>query len=550
MKLPFLILAALPAFAEPAFELTADWFALDATGVVTNGVTVAKSAAGLVFTPALPLPATAPAALTARVTFTEADVGAARRLVAPADGAQFALTVAATAQARLAFFGWTSFGWVELAGADPVIGTPMSVRIEIDYGVSPAEVRYVAGGQTLVAADGSGRDVFTAAAGPSSRFDATVAEGEIGVTALAGQRELIERISAVTDGDTVLGYYPSLAAARAAAAPGEVVTLLRRTSFADAQALSGETVVAPTALRGGTATLTYTGEATDLEAESLVFRLPAGYDLDIPFLAPTSTAVLAAVHVHGDSGVPYTLYPADGAFNLRRDALVLDGGGFTTSFTAPEGGRSYLRDLADASCGSENALYLNGLGSLTLCGTNAFTGKVFLESSQLVTSGGQPGLSPEILASPSGVSFAVSPNEGASGGTVIANNAVVLSGVTDAMVTNLTFTLNPGTGRLGYLKREGTALVAKIATAPTLSSNDAFSVSAPLDATGNRQLVATLANAVAGFRYGWVAADNLDEDFQAVGEVTVAPSDGPLEVRLSDPPKVCRFYRFRVEAPK
>ena len=549
MRLPILMLAALPAVAAPEFELKSDWFAYDAAEGVTNGVALTSTSTGLVFTPVSPLLASAPATVEATVVFSEADVGAARQLRPLSADVPFALAVASTGKARLAFFGWTAEGWVELSGFEPTIGQPLDVKAEIDFGVVPAEVQYSAGGVLLVSADSAAKSVFRSAVAAANRFDAIVAEGDIGVRAASATRELVERVAAVVVGETVAGYFSSLAAARAAAAlDGGAVTLLRRTSLDDPRALEGETIVNPTAFRGGTAALNYTGDLSALAKTRAVVRLPEGYDADQPFFSPDSSEALEALHVHGDEGAVYTLYPKDGAFNLRKDALVADGGNFTASFTVPEGGRSFLRGLKDGRCGSENALYVNGLGALVLCGTNAFTGKVFVESSSLVAYGGLDRATAAALAKPSNVEFVASFAAEGEGHVEVVNNTVVFSGVTDELAQTLTFTLDPGSGRLGYLKREGSDLVAKIAAAPEIAVEEGFSVTSAV-AEDKIRLTATLANAVQGFRYGWCAADAPDGAFAPVGETVAAARDGSLAVELEESAAERRFYRFRVEAP-
>lgn len=547
--LSVILMASLPAFAAPQFELMSDWFAYDTAEGVTNGVAVTSTSAGLVFTPVSPLLATAPAAVEATVVFSEADVGAARQLRPLSADVPFALTVASTEKARLAFFGWTAEGWVELAGFEPTIGQPVDVRAEIDFGVVPAGVRYSAGGILLSSADSEAKNVFQSAETAANRFDAIVAEGDIGVRAASATRELIERVAAVVVGETVAGYFPTLAAARTAAAQnGGAVTLLRRTSLDDPRALKGETIVNPTALRGGTTALHYTGDVSALAKTRAVVRLPEGYAADQPFFSPDSSEALAALHVHGDEGAVYTLYPKDGAFNLRKDTLVSDGGNFTASFTVPEGGRSFLRGLKDGWCGSENALYVNGLGALVLCGTNAFTGKVFVESSSLVAYGGLGWATAAALAKPSTVEFVAASAAEGKGHVEVANSTVVFAGVTDELAQSLTFTLEPGTGRLGYLKREGSDLVAKIAVAPEIAVEEGFSVTSAV-AEGKVRLAATVSNAVQGFRYGWCAADAPNGLFTSVGEMVEATQDGSLAVTLEEPAAERRFYRFRVEAP-
>ena len=544
--LSVILMASLPAFATPQFELSRTWFGMESAPAVTNGLTVAKTAAGLVFTPQEAMPATAPVSLRATVVFAEDDVGAARRLAPPAVDVPFALTVAATARARLAYFGWTADGWVELAGAEPAIGMSLAVGVDVDFGVSPAEVRYVANGATLTSADGSGRSAFVSAVSAADRFDGLVSEGHVEVVRLAGERELIERVAAVVKDDAVTGYFPTLAAARAVAATdGGAVTLLRRATLADPTGLDGVFDVNGSALKGGAAVLTYTGDPDALAKVRSVVQLPQGYDLDIPFFSPASAAALAALHVHGDEGVPYTLYPKNGAFNLRKDELGHDGGDFTAFFTVPEAGRSYLRGLKDEMCGSEKALYVNGLGELTLCGTNGFSGRVFLEASRLVAHGSLASASAEVLTGPADIVLAVDSAEGVPGHAALADRTVFFSGADDA----LTFTVDPGRGRLAYLKREGANVVVRLAGRPEMAETDGFTVTASADEEGRMVLRATLANAVQGFRYGWCAADAPNGTFAPVGEMVEALRDGSLAVMLEEPAAERRFYRFRVEAP-
>lgn len=134
------------------------------------------------------------------------------------------------------------------------------------------------------------------------------------------------------------------------------------------------------ALAGGAPALTWMGDIAALAGEKALIELPEGFSGDAALWSPASPEALAALHVHGAAGVPCTVHPhADGGLHVRTERLPLDDGGYGAYFTVPEGARTFLRGLSDGSCGTENALYVNGLGELVLCQTNAFTGKLVIE---------------------------------------------------------------------------------------------------------------------------------------------------------------------------
>jgi len=547
MKLPLLLFAALPALAEPEYELWTHWFDCDAVRGVTNGVACARTEAGLSLTPRVTMPSASAAVLESTCVFSEADVGAARELVACRDDVQLALSVASTAKARLAYFAWTADGWTELAGSEPVIGRPVAFRFELDYGQTPAVVRLFANGVALAAAEGSRREVLPLAAASERRLGALAAGGAIEMPVASGEREQVDNVVAVVQDDRVVGYHATLDAARAAAGAGRVV-ILRRTTLRDASALSGETEIHASALGGTAPALTYVGDASRLAQAEPVLALPRGWTGDAPLIAPPASNVLAAVHLHGDEGVPYALYPSEDALRVRRDELNVDGGAFTAFLTVPENGRSFLRGLRDGMCGSENALYVNGIGSLTLCGTNEFTGSVFVEASALQDAGVLRPAAVGVLSQPAGLEFMVSARMDESPVTTETDGRVVLANVADDLAGALTVRLDPGPGRVGFLARVGNSLVARVAAAPSLAAEDGFAA-APDASTGMMRIVAKVGNAAPGFRYGWQAADSVSGPFESVGETVTATSPGELEVSLEEPARDSRYYRFKVEAP-
>lgn len=543
------VLAALPAFGAPEFELRSGWFAFDAPLALTNDVTLACEDTRKTFTPTVQLPAHSPAAIDARVIFGEADVGAARQLRALPATSETALTVASNDRGELAYFGWTANGWIELSGATPALNTPLHLRIETDTSIEPATIRFSADGQFLSAANDSTHITFASALPADSLFASVQATHDLKVESVTGERELTERVAAVVTGESVVGYFSSLAAARhhAAEVSGEV-TLLRPTSVSDPRDLDGTFRIADSAVCDKQPVLTYVGDPTQLAGTHALISLPEGNLPTIPFAAPADPALLATLHLHGDAGFVYSLYPSTDTYHLTRQALQQDRGAFTAFLTTPERGRSFLRGLADGTCGSENALYVNGLGSLDLCAADAFTGEIYLEASHLLSRGGLARAVFDVLTEPAALELADEPNA-ADAPVTLTNNTVVLTGVTDDLLERLTLTLAPDTRRLAYLVRNGSALVAKVAEAPRLVASDSFSFSLTRGEGGLR-LTATLANAIAGFSYGWTAADNPSGPFIAVGTPVTATRDGSLTLVLDEPPQTRRFYRFHVEASR
>lgn len=373
----FLLMLPLAVAAAPTFELTGPWFDVDFARGATNGVTVCDTAEGRTLAPTQQLAASTPAGIRARVRYADEDIPGVRRLPdLSARGVQAALTVAQRMDGAFAFYGWTADGWIELEGAVPQVDTDIDIRADVDASRAPATVRYSADGVPLVACGSGGGALAVAEARGVAAVD-LVGAGD--VSEVSGERELVERVAAVVRGDEV-AYCPDLASARRTAKNGGAVTLLRPTTVAAVDDLYGRLALHETALAGGVSALTWAGDVAALSGEKALIELPAGFTGDGALWSPASPEALAALHVHGAAGVPCTVYPhADGGLHVREERLPLDDGGYVAYFTVPEGARTFLRGLSDSQCGTENTLYVNGLGELVLCQTNAFTGRLVIE---------------------------------------------------------------------------------------------------------------------------------------------------------------------------
>jgi len=471
-----------------------------------------------------------------------------------------ALVTRERADHTLAYHGWTAAGWTELAGAEPDEDAFTEIRITHDDSTTPATVSYAAGGRTLVSA-ATGESVFAADGAPGAPTT-LLARGTIALADFGASRELPERTAAVIAQDGSFTYRADLAEALAdARTHGGTARLLRRTTVsAAATALGTPLRLADNLLTGGRAPLAF---APDVTGE-LLLELPDTVCTNVPVASPA--AALAHLHIHGADGLLYTLTP-DATLDtvrLSSETLARDDGNFLAWTCLPEDGRAFARHLAADRLGTNRQLAVQGLGRLTLCGTNALSGGLIVESGHVdfCTPAAEPA-GPVRIETHGGATLPgtnalsrTTAEEGAALAldltslppTAIANNAVVADETAAAGCATAECELTVTGERLAYARRvTGLGLVAKVAEAPAFAASEAGFRCVPDPTDPARAcLSATVANAVTGFRYGWLAADAPTDVFAPAGTVTEATADGPLALDLNEPKKSARFYRLTV----
>ena len=501
---------------------------------------------------------------TVEATLTLVDESVTRKMPAvPQDGARGALSVVERADHVLVYLGLTAHGWIELAGATPEVGVPALCRLSYDATTSPPRVSYSVDGVELVSAADPSETSFETYAAPESPHVEFRGAGE--VSSLSGTRELEERQAAVVRKDGSFDYHADLAAACGAATNGAEVVLLRPVPEMDWSATSNGV---PLRLAGRLAKsrgpiFTLTDEVP-LGAR-LALDMPPGSAVDCILFSAVDSAAQAAVHVHGDPGVVYTLGPAASGVRLRSGAVSLDPAGLVGFLSVSEGAHAFVGGLDADELGTMQSLYLQG-GDVTLCGTNTYSGATVVESGTLEMCGVLTRSAIQVWerggyagAAATGGVFSVegracldAPLTG--GNVALADSAVVsfeLETAENGMILVPRAALPVGGSVSVSVAVEGrfvattrTALsgdvVAAVAGAPELAARrDAFAVA-------EDGVTAVIANAVAGFWYSWEAADEPTGPFAPVGDPVRASLDGELEMSLAEPIRSRRFYRLRV----
>ena len=501
---------------------------------------------------------------TVEATLTPVDESVTRKMPAvPQDGARGALSVVERADHVLVYLGLTAHGWIELAGATPEVGVPALCRLSYDATTSPPRVSYSVDGVELVSAADPSEASFETYVAPESPHVEFRGAGE--VSSLSGTRELPERQAAVVRRDGSFNYHPDLAGACGAATNGAEVVLLRPVPEMDWSATSNGV---PLHLAGRLAKsrgpiFTLTDEVPP--GARLALDMPPGSAVDCILFSAVDAAAQAAVHVHGDPGVVYTLAPAASGVRLRSGAVSLDPAGLVGFLSVPEGAHAFVGGLDADDLGTMESLYLHG-GDVTLCGTNTYSGATVVESGMLEMCGVLTRSAVQVWerggyagAAATGGVFSVegracvdAPLTG--GNVALADGAVVsfeLETAENGMILVPRAALPVGGSISVSVAVEGrfvattrTALsgdvVAAVAGAPELAARrDAFAVAAD-------GVTAVIANAVAGFWYAWEAADAPTGPFAQVGDPVRASLDGELEMSLAEPIRSRRFYRLRV----
>ena len=501
---------------------------------------------------------------TVEATLTPVDESVTRKMPAvPQDGARGALSVVERADHVLVYLGLTAHGWIELAGATPEVGVPALCRLSYDATTSPPRVSYSVDGVELVSAADPSEASFETYVAPESPHVEFRGAGE--VSSLSGTRELPERQAAVVRRDGSFNYHPDLAGACGAATNGAEVVLLRPVAEMDWSVTSDGV---PLHLAGRLAKsrgpiFTLTDEVPP--GARLALDMPPGSAVDCILFSAVDAAAQAAVHVHGDPGVVYTLAPAASGVRLRSGAVSLDPAGLVGFLSVPEGAHAFVGGLDADDLGTMESLYLHG-GDVTLCGTNTYSGATVVESGMLEMCGVLTRSAVQVWerggyagAAATGGVFSVegracvdAPLTG--GNVALADGAVVsfeLETAENGMILVPRAALPVGGSISVSVAVEGrfvattrTALsgdvVAAVAGAPELAARrDAFAVAAD-------GVTAVIANAVAGFWYAWEAADAPTGPFAQVGDPVRASLDGELEMSLAEPIRSRRFYRLRV----
>ena len=501
---------------------------------------------------------------TVEATLTPVDESVTRKMPAvPQDGARGALSVVERADHVLVYLGLTAHGWIELAGATPEVGVPALCRLSYDATTSPPRVSYSVDGVELVSAADPSEASFETYVAPESPHVEFRGAGE--VSSLSGTRELPERQAAVVRRDGSFNSHPDLAGACGAATNGAEVVLLRPVPEMDWSATSDGV---PLRLAGRLAKsrgpiFTLTDEVPP--GARLALDMPPGSAVDCILFSAVDAAAQAAVHVHGDPGVVYTLAPAASGVRLRSGAVSLDPAGLVGFLSVPEGAHAFVGGLDADDLGTMESLYLHG-GDVTLCGTNTYSGATVVESGMLEMCGVLTRSAVQVWerggyagAAATGGVFSVegracvdAPLTG--GNVALADGAVVsfeLETAENGMILVPRAALPVGGSISVSVAVEGrfvattrTALsgdvVAAVAGAPELAARrDAFAVAAD-------GVTAVIANAVAGFWYAWEAADAPTGPFAQVGDPVRASLDGELEMSLAEPIRSRRFYRLRV----
>ena len=501
---------------------------------------------------------------TVEATLTLVDESVTRKMPAvPQDGARGALSVVERADHVLVYLGLTAHGWIELAGATPEVGVPALCRLSYDATTSPPRVSYSVDGVELVSAADPSEASFETYVAPESPHVEFRGAGE--VSSLSGTRELEERQAAVVRRDGSFDYHSDLAGACGAATNGAEVVLLRPVPEMDWSATSNGV---PLHLAGRLAKsrgpiFTLTDEVPP--GARLALDMPPGSAVDCILFSAVDAAAQAAVHVHGDPGVVYTLAPAASGVRLRSGAVSLDPAGLVGFLSVPEGAHAFVGGLDADDLGTMESLYLHG-GDVTLCGTNTYSGATVVESGMLEMCGVLTRSAVQVWerggyagAAATGGVFSVegracvdAPLTG--GNVALADGAVVsfeLETAENGMILVPRAALPVGGSISVSVAVEGrfvattrTALsgdvVAAVAGAPELAARrDAFAVAAD-------GVTAVIANAVAGFWYAWEAADAPTGPFAQVGDPVRASLDGELEMSLAEPIRSRRFYRLRV----
>ena len=481
----------------------------------------------------------------------------------PIGSARGALAVLEKSNHSLVYLGLSAQGWVELAGATPVLDQTVVFRIAYDTS-SPPRVSYFIDGRMLTDASDESASSFETVDTQSSPSVELYGAGEI--SALAGSCELVERQAAVVQANGSFSYHADIAEACSAATNGAEVMLLRPVRDLDWSATSSGTPLrlASRLVHSRQPLFTLGGEVPP--GARLALDMPSGEAVDCVLFGPVDSAAQDAVHVHGDPAVVYTLLPDDTVgVRLRSGSVSLDPGGFLGFLSVPYGAHAFVGGLSAGDLGTTGSLYLQG-GAVTLCGTNTYTGATVVESGtltlcgELTSSAVQVWRHGEFVGSPpTGGVFAV---EGSARVDAPLANAALEDGATVAFELAVaesgailvpSSALPPAGSVAVSVAVEGpfaattrTVLsgdvVVAVAGAPELAAiSSAFAVA-------EDGVSAVIANAVAGFWYSWEAADTLAGPFLPVGSPVCARFDGELVLTLAEPMRARRFYRLCVTA--
>lgn len=539
-------LAAICTIAAAAETPTpfVDWFSTNFTPIVEH----AYNQEAFTFSPAQSAAPETVTRITANAQLSA--FGANEALPDLTGNARAALLIAERkADKRLAYFGWTASGWVELAGSEPNEDAEVDLHAEIDDSVEPAEVSYSANGILLHSAADSSRTIFTTmnAANAPSIIALT---GDASMSYASGSYEDPSRSAAVVQQNGSFAYYPNVRAAiDASTESGGKPMVLRRTQVDESiVGLENPILLNDPLFNSARPTLMFND---GIKGELLVSMENAPASIDMCIAAPASA--IANLHIHGEDGVAYILTPDSAGVHLKSTSIPKDSGEFTGWFSIPDNGRIFLSGLADSMLGSNKTLFVQGNGSLTLCNTNSATGGITVESGELVFCSTNSAISvylegpaSAVVTDPSSAS-AISADEGATmefdlRKRPVTNNMVLLDNVADSLVMPF---LTVSGNRIAYAK-EGPSggIIAKVADAPELAAESPFSIEPGL---GNNIVNTRIGNAVEGFRYSLLAADLLTGPFLPIGEEKTALDDGVLELSIEDEMKAQRFYKLSVE---
>ncbi len=277
------------------------------------------------------------------------------------------------------YCGWSLEGWTVLEGAVPSDDDFADVTISIDESTLPAKVSYSVAGVRLVAATNSAVATFPCAS--SSVSPSVGIRGIMKLAAFGAECELPERTAAVVHGNATFDYYRDVAAALAAATAGDEVQLLKRAQIVAGDIPEGASlVIAPRLASPALPPIEFTGQPV----RELTIRPPDTWTSGAPIAAPATA--IDGIHVHGTAGTVYTLTPDDKSNSvlMKKGAIDNDAGNFVGWISMPFHSRIFLGGVSNAMLGSLHTLYVQGKGSLCLCGDNSlFTGTNVVERGTL-----------------------------------------------------------------------------------------------------------------------------------------------------------------------